>query len=62
MDSVNENNINKRKYEYFYLVKWSGYDDKYNTWEPYSNLQNLYSVYFKQADEYFSQLVKYFKK
>lgn len=38
MDSVNENNINKRKYEYFYLVKWSGYDDKYNTWEPYSNL------------------------
>jgi len=26
--------------EYLYHVKWKGYDDTYNTWEPISNLKN----------------------
>uniref|UniRef100_H2ZQ80 Chromo domain-containing protein n=1 Tax=Ciona savignyi TaxID=51511 RepID=H2ZQ80_CIOSA len=30
----------KRTGRYFYLVKWKGYSNKHNTWEPYSNLGN----------------------
>jgi len=25
----------------FYLVKWTGYPDSQNTWEPVSNLSNV---------------------
>jgi hypothetical protein len=35
--------LGKRKYRgrWQYLVKWDGYDDSENTWEPASNLQHL---------------------
>ena len=35
--------LSKRKYRgrWQYLVKWDGYDDTENTWEPASNLQHL---------------------
>jgi len=29
-----------KKKEVFYLIKWQGYSDEYNTWEPASNLTN----------------------
>ena len=38
VEEVLDSRLKKGKLEY--LVKWSGYTDKYNTWEPVSNLEN----------------------
>ena len=35
---VLDSRLKKGKLEY--LIKWSGYTDEYNTWEPVSNLEN----------------------
>ena len=38
VEEVLDSRLKKGKLEY--LVKWSGYTDEYNTWEPVSNLEN----------------------
>ena len=38
VEEVLDSRLKKGKLEY--LVKWSGYTNKYNTWEPVSNLEN----------------------
>ena len=38
VEEVLDSRLKKGKLEY--LVKWSGYTDEYNTWEPASNLEN----------------------
>ena len=38
VEEVLDSRLKKGKLEY--LVKWSGYTDKYNTWELVSNLEN----------------------
>ena len=42
VEEVLNSRLKKRKLEY--LVKWSGYTDDYNTWEPESNLTNSKKV------------------
>ena len=38
VEEVLDSRLKKDKLEY--LVKWSGYTDEYNMWEPVSNLEN----------------------
>ena len=38
VEEVLDSRLKKGRLEY--LVKWSGYTDEYNTWEPVSNLEN----------------------
>ena len=38
VDKVIDSRLKRGKLEY--LVKWSGYTDDYNTWEPVDNLSN----------------------
>ena len=38
VEEVLDSRLKKGKLEY--LIKWSGYTDEYNTWEPVSNLEN----------------------
>ena len=38
VEEVLHSRLKKGKLEY--LIKWSGYTDEYNTWEPVSNLEN----------------------
>ena len=39
VEEVLDSRLKQGKLEY--LVKWSGYTDDHNTWEPESNLENL---------------------
>ena len=43
-----DNEIGKRRKEWFYLVKWEGFDSSENTYERRSNLRNVKSL----VDEY----------
>ena len=42
MEEVLNSQLKRGKLEY--LVKWSGYTDDHNTWEPKSNLENSKEV------------------
>ena len=42
VEQVLNSRLKQEKLEY--LVKWSGYTDDYNTWEPESNLDNSKEV------------------
>ena len=42
VEGVLDSRLKRGKLEY--LVKWSGYTDNYNTWEPESNLDNSKEV------------------
>lgn len=38
VDRIIDSHIEADTLRYFYLVKWKGYDDEHNTWEPKRNL------------------------
>jgi len=49
---VDKRKIHPRSNEYEYLVKWSNYDSKYNTWEPISHLQDSINKVLEFESEY----------
>jgi len=47
-----------------YLIKWKGYSDEYNTWEPASNLtcNEILSEFMSSRPKFFENFIrKYFK-
>lgn len=55
VEAILDKKVDKKKSCVLYLIKWKGWSDKYNSWEPYSNLDNcldlLEKFEFKLADE-----------
>lgn len=44
------------KNKIFYLIKWHGYDDFYNSWEPYNNIKHCTQL-FENYNEFVSKKI-----
>ncbi len=52
VEKILDKKVNKKKGGIYYLIKWKNWSDKYNSWEPYSNVKNCLDLVEKYEFEH----------